>query len=304
MNSPDIFQFTSASELAMMLINAIQEDQGGVGDVSSRLLISRDEVVSGDFVAREAGVMAGGQLLVVLAEIYSVCAPGVIGEAPAKVQVKVADGERFGKGTTLATIKGPYASLLGIERVALNFLSRLCGMAATTRLFVDAIKGADAVILDSRKTIPGWRRLSKYAVVCGGGVSHRMGLYDAVLWKDNHIAHIPLAELGAAVTGAIQSAASNFTPSPAFFELEVDTLEQFAEVMHCPLDYVLLDNMSLDQLREAVRMRNDAKLGLLLEASGGVTLESVRAIAETGVDRISVGALTHSAGIIDIGLDM
>jgi nicotinate-nucleotide pyrophosphorylase (carboxylating) len=131
-----------------------------------------------------------------------------------------------------------------------------------------------------------------------------MGLYDAVLWKDNHIAHIPLAELASTVTKAIEDACRRLSPRPDFFELEVDTLEQFAEVMHCPLTYVLLDNMSPDQLREAVRMRNDAKTGMLLEASGGVTLESVKDIAETGVDRISVGALTHSAGIIDIGLDM
>jgi len=219
MNKCDIFQFTSASELGAMLLDAIQEDQGGVGDVSSQLLISRNECVSGAFVSREAGVMAGGKLLAILAEIYSVCAPGAISGIPVKVHVTKADGEKFEKGATLATVEGPYACLLGIERIALNFLCRLCGMATVTRLFVDAIKGTKAVILDSRKTIPGWRKLSKYAVTCGGGVSHRMGLYDAVLWKDNHIAHIPLAELGAAVTRAIEHAATKVVTAAAFFEL-------------------------------------------------------------------------------------
>lgn len=304
MNTRDIYQFTTAGELASLLLSAIQEDQGGIGDISSQLLVSRTEVVQGAFVSREAGVMSGGKLLIILGEMYSVGAPGAISASPVKVNVEVAEGAKFVKGTRLATIEGPYASLLGIERIALNFLCRLCGMAAVTRSYVDAVKGTRAVILDSRKTIPGWRKLSKYAVVCGGGVSHRMGLFDAVLWKDNHIAHIPLAELASTVTGAIQSAATKLSQKPNFFELEVDTLEQFAQVLHCPLDYVLLDNMTVDQLREAVRMRNDAKPNLLLEASGGVTLESVKAIAETGVDRISVGALTHSAGIVDIGLDM
>jgi nicotinate-nucleotide pyrophosphorylase (carboxylating) len=304
MNNSDIYKFTTASELGRMLLEAIQEDQGSVGDISSQLLISRSEVINAAFVAREAGVMAGGKLLSILAEIYPVCAPGAIDGISVDVQLRLADGERFERGTTLATIEGPYASLLGLERIALNFLSRLCGIATLTRLFVDAVTGTRALIIDSRKTIPGWRKLSKYAVVCGGGVSHRMGLYDAVLWKDNHIAHIPLAGLGAAVTQAIKYAKENIAVSPLFFELEVDTLEQFAQVIHCPLDYVLLDNMSLDQLREAVKMRNSAGVDLLLEASGGVTLESVKAIADTGVDRISVGALTHSAGIIDIGLDL
>jgi nicotinate-nucleotide pyrophosphorylase (carboxylating) len=304
MNTRDLYQFITAGELGSLLLSAIQEDQGGIGDISSQLLVSRSEVVNGAFVAREAGVMSGGKLLIILAEMYSLCAPGAMAGTPVKVKVEVAEGEKFAKGARLATIEGPYASLLGIERIALNFLCRLCGMATVTRSFVDAVRGTKAVILDSRKTIPGWRKLSKYAVVCGGGVSHRMGLFDAVLWKDNHIAHIPLLELASTVTKAINFAATNLSPRPNFFELEVDTLEQFAEVLRCPLDYVLLDNMSLDQLREAVRMRNDARPELLLEASGGVTLESVRAISETGVDRISVGALTHSAGIIDIGLDM
>ena len=304
MNKCDIYQFTTASELGALLLSAIQEDQGGVGDISCQLLISRVEVVKASFVAREAGIMAGGKLLVVLAGLYSACAPGALFDAPVKVKIAVEEGLPFKAGTTLATIEGPYASLLGIERMALNFLCRLCAISTVTRTFVDAVTGTKAVILDSRKTIPGYRKLSKYAVVCGGGASHRMGLYDAVLWKDNHIAHIPLAELAVTITQAIKSASTKLSQTPSFFELEVDTLEQFAEVLHCPLDYILLDNMSIEQLKEAVRMRNEIKPQMLLEASGGVTLSSVKAIAETGVDRISVGALTHSAGIIDIGLDM
>ena len=207
------------------------------------------------------------------------------------------DGASVGPGQALLRVHGPARILLSAERVALNYLQRLSGIATLTSRYVDAVRGTKARILDTRKTAPGWRRLEKYAVTCGGGFNHRFGLYDQVLIKDNHLSALR-QEKPNAITAAVQRARARY---PALLvEVEADTLEQVAQAVEAGADRVLLDNMSLDQMRAAVNLvAGRAKL----EASGGVSLHTVRAIAETGVDFISVGAITHSAPAVDIGLD-
>jgi nicotinate-nucleotide pyrophosphorylase (carboxylating) len=191
-------------------------------------------------------------------------------------------------------------SLLTAERTALNFLQHLSGIASLTRRYVEAVAGLPCKVLDTRKTTPGWRLLEKYAVRCGGGMNHRLGLSDAILIKDNH-----LASLGAgpgAICRAVEAARSSLVQSVPV-DVEVDSLEQLDEALACHPNMILLDNMKPELLREAVRRRNERAEDVQLEASGGVNLDTVRAIAETGVDRISIGALTHSAPALDIGLD-
>src|SRR5262249_6712716 len=191
-------------------------------------------------------------------------------------------------------------SLLGMERMALNFLQQLSGIATLTAQFVAEVAGTGAVILDTRKTTPAWRALEKYAVRCGGGRNHRFGLYDDVLIKDNHLAWLASARdpLGQAIRAARAGA-----PPGTMVSVEVDTLEQLDRALQCAPDVILVDNLGPTALTEAVRRRNERAPGVLLEASGGITLATVAALARTGVDRISVGALTHSAPALDIGLD-
>jgi nicotinate-nucleotide pyrophosphorylase (carboxylating) len=216
------------------------------------------------------------------------------------------DGAQVEPGTLLAEIAGWTRDLLTAERLLLNLIGRLSGIATLTRRYVDAIHDTGAAIYDTRKTTPGWRRLEKYAVRCGGGRNHRTGLFDAVLIKDNH-----LAAAGCAPGEAIQRARRLLdemqfsTPDVQgmIVEIEVDTLEQFDGAISQDPDVVLLDNMTLDQLRDAVARRDASRPAVQLEASGGVNLDTVRSIAETGVDRISVGAVTHSAVSLDVALD-
>jgi nicotinate-nucleotide pyrophosphorylase (carboxylating) len=218
-------------------------------------------------------------------------------------QPLVQDGTRVKRGDRVAAVRGPMRSLLTAERTALNFLQRLSGVATLTRRYVDAIAGLPCQILDTRKTTPGWRLLEKYAVYRGGGHNHRLGLYDGVLIKDNHLA--ALTGEGSPITRAVKAAREKLGESVPI-EVEVDSLDQLEKAAEAGADLILLDNMSLDQLAAAVRWRKQKWLlfgGVQLEASGGVTLDTVRAIAETGVDRISVGALTHSAPALDIALD-
>jgi nicotinate-nucleotide pyrophosphorylase (carboxylating) len=209
----------------------------------------------------------------------------------------------------LATLAGPARSLLTTERVLLNLLSRLSGIATLTRRYVDAVAGLPVRIYDTRKTTPGWRRLEKYAVRQGGGWNHRSGLFDAVLIKDNHLAVAAAAGSNLSPAEAVRQVrrsldtAGPTTAASKILEVEVDTLEQLSQVLPNGPDIVLLDNMTLAQLRQAVALRNSAAPGVALEASGGVNLSTVGEIARTGVDRISVGALTHSAVALDIGLD-
>jgi len=266
---------------------ALREDVGD-GDQTSLAVIPADQQGAAAFVARSPGVLAG---LESAQMVFAALNPRL------RFEPTASDGARVQAGQRLATISGPLRTLLTGERTALNFLQHLSGIATLTRRFVDAVDRLPCQLLDTRKTTPGWRLLEKYAVRCGGGHNHRLGLFDGVLIKDNH-----LAARKASLADVLRDARANAKPGIPV-EVEVDTLEQLDQAFSCGPDIVLLDNMTPDLLREAVRRRNAAAPKVLLEASGGVTLATVRAIAETGVDRISVGALTHSAPALDIALD-
>jgi len=280
-------------ECLRRLIALARNEDLGDGDVTGAV-VPESTPARGRFVAREGLVFCGGALLGEIAAAYD---EGI------ETACLCAEGERAEAGAVPATWEGPARSILAAERVALNFLQRLCGIATLTRAYVDAVAGTAAEIYDTRKTAPGWRALEKYAVRAGGGRNHRMGLYDAVLVKDNH-----LALLGPEAPAKLRERLKELRKSraPAFIEVEVDTLEQLVEALKLPVDVVLLDNMSPEQLARAVRMRDKAgaKGSIALEASGKVTLETVRRVAETGVERIAVGAITHSAPAVDISLEV
>ena len=280
------------------LLEMARDEDLGSGDVTSRI-VPAEVHADARFVARQPMVFCGGALL----EAIAACYDGMIETA-----ALVAEGTAVGPGVVLAVWDGPARSIMAAERVALNFLQRLSGVATTTREYVEAVAGTGAEIYDTRKTTPAWRELEKYAVRVGGGRSHRRGLYDAVLIKDNHLAILAKVEGMDPIT-AVGRELERIRPhlgAHAFVELEVETLDQVAVALTMAVDIILLDNMTLDQMTEAVAMRDAAGLGgrLDLEASGGITLEKVRAVAETGVERISVGALTHSAGAVDLALDI
>jgi nicotinate-nucleotide pyrophosphorylase (carboxylating) len=277
---------------------------GRVGDLTAESTIPQDARGAAQFVARSAGVIAGLPVLELLAGRFGL---------QSWFRPHVRDGDRVEAGAAVASVAGPMRETLMMERTALNFLQRLSGVATLTRRFVDAVSGTRAEILDTRKTTPGWRALEKYAVRCGGGRNHRFGLYDAVLIKDNHLAWIDFlnrsdpagaATLGQAdAVGTAVASARTHTPAGTVVEVEVDTLDQLDRALECGPDIVLVDNFEPDDLAEAVRRRDARAPGVLLEASGGITLDTVGAVARAGVDRISVGALTHSAPALDIGLD-
>ncbi len=289
---------------------AVLEDLDRGHDWTTVSLVPREAEGRAALVARKAGVIAG-----------LVAMPIIIDEMDRKMQFEaavqdgknVADGTAVEQGAKLGMVSGPARSLLTAERLFLNFVGRLSGIATLTQSFVKAVAGTGARIYDTRKTTPGWRRLEKYAVRQGGGHNHRTGLFDAVLIKDNHlalggaamdIAHFSPVQ---AVQHARQFILENFPADDPrrqmIVEVEVDSTAQLEQVLPERPDIVLLDNMSLENLREAVAMRNRLAPGVELEASGGVNLTTVRGIAETGVDRISAGALTHSAIALDVGLD-
>ena len=274
----------SSIDISQLLAAALAEDIGS-GDITSNATIPAELEAKFVMNAREALVTAGLEFLPKLFEMI---------DAKVRVTLAVFDGVAVEKGTALATLQGPARALLAGERVALNLVQQLSGVATLTRRYVDAVAGTKAQILDTRKTIPGLRALQKYAVKCGGGTNHRMGLYDAVLIKDNHIAAV------GGVTAAV-SAAKAHAPKGVTIEVECDTLAQLEEALAVGCDIVLLDNMSNNDLRAGVKHAH-AK-GVKVEASGNVNLATVRSIAETGVDYISVGKLTHSAMAVDIGLD-
>ena len=283
-------------EGAVPLIELALREDGDGCDVTSEAVVAAEDVGGYAVIARESGVFAGRGILRLLT--------GFVADEGLAIRPYTSDGEAFEAGRQLATIVGPARTALRIERPLLNFLQRLCGVATLTRQFVDAVAGTSAQILDTRKTIPGWRELDKYAVRCGGGVNHRMGLHDAVLVKDNHLAGVPVGELRSFVADLVARVRRN-DPPPSFIELEVDSLDQLGEVLAAEgVDRVLLDNFTPDQMRQAVAMRNASTAAhVKLEASGGIDLQNVRAIAETGVDFISVGALTHSAPSLDLAID-
>jgi nicotinate-nucleotide pyrophosphorylase (carboxylating) len=264
---------------------ALDEDLGRAGDITTLATIPAEARAGAVIAARKPGVVAG---LPLAAAAFRILDPTV------GFQPELEDGSRVEAGALLARVGGSARSLLAAERVALNFLGRLSGIATLTAAYVDRVRGTKARIVCTRKTTPGLRALEKYAVRCGGGSNHRYGLDDAVLIKDNHIA------VAGGVRQALQ-AAKAAVGHLVKIEIEVDTLEQLAEVLEEGADVVLLDNMSVERLREAVAMVGGR---MRTEASGGVNLDTVAAIAATGVDMISVGALTHSAPVLDLGLDV
>jgi nicotinate-nucleotide pyrophosphorylase (carboxylating) len=270
---------------------ALEEDLGNVGDLTSQAVIPADLPGQAVLVARAAGTLAGLPAAQMAFQMV---------DAELAFEPLLRDGNAVQRGDRLATVSGRMRSILTGERVALNFLQRLSGVATQARRYVEVVAGLPCKVLDTRKTTPGWRLLEKYAVRMGGAHNHRLGLCDGVLIKDNHLA--ALGPQPGAVAAAVRLAREKYgTTVP--LEIEVDTLEQLDVALAAGPDIVLLDNMAPEALREAVRRRNAASPGVLLEASGGVTLATLRAIGEAGVDRISVGALTHSAPALDIALD-
>ncbi|MEI9932060.1 MAG: carboxylating nicotinate-nucleotide diphosphorylase [Rhizomicrobium sp.] len=264
--------------------HALEEDLGRAGDVTSELTVPAERRLLAALVARKPGVVAG----LVAAE----CAFDLVDPA-LRVTVEVPDGSKAEAGARLAVIEGSARSILTAERVALNFAGHLSGVATATRALVDAVAGTNARIVETRKTTPGLRLLEKYAVRCGGGFNHRFGLDDAVLIKDNHLV------AAGGIAPAIERVRAGLGHM-AKIELEVDSLAQLEEALSLGVDTILLDNMSIDDLKRAVATTNGRAV---LEASGNVTLATVRAIAETGVDYISSGAITHSAPNLDVALD-
>lgn len=278
---------------------AVAEDLQQQQDWTTVALVPEGRPGSANVVAREAGVVAGIATVPIVVEEMQ----GSFSSHPA-----VSDGDQVAAGDVLATLRGEVRSLLTCERTILNLLSRLMGIATVTRRYVEEVEGTSAGVYDTRKTTPGWRRLEKYAVRCGGGRNHRLGLFDAILIKDNHLAQAP-SDSADDVEKASQAVlqAKHFATTEAangfLVEVEVDTLEQLSAVLPACPDIVLLDNMSVESLRKAVKLRNELAPLVQLEASGGVQIGTLREIATTGVERISVGALTHSARSLDIGLD-
>ena len=292
------WQMLSLPDIDQLLKIALHEDVRTVGDLTCLALIPETAQGTASIAARTNGTLAGIPLI---QKILSIVDARLVWEG------RLADSAQFTRGESIGTISGPARGLLIAERPVLNFLGRLSGIATLTKRYVDAIQGTHSQIYDTRKTTPGWRQLEKYAVVCGGGQNHRAGLYDAVLIKDNHLA------LGRQVTKPFSPAEAvvrakeflreRFSDSLPIVEVEVDTLEQLREVLPAGPDIVLLDNMPPSHLLQSVGIRNSVNPGIQLEASGGITLATVRSIAETGVERISVGELTHSAVSLDFGLD-
>jgi nicotinate-nucleotide pyrophosphorylase (carboxylating) len=280
----------------VVIAQALAEDLGQVGDITSMATIPSDARGSARLVARSPGVLAGlpavGRLVAQF-ELLECWAP------------LLADGASLEPGTLIARVSGPMRSLLALERTALNFLQRLSGIATLTARFVAAVAGTRAVIYDTRKTTPGWRALEKYAVRCGGGCNHRFGLYDAILIKDNHLAWLQTAAQSDEpdpIPAAIGRARAN-TPLGTTIEVEVDSLAQLDCALKSGPDVVLVDNFRPELVAEAVKRRDAVAPRVQIEASGGVSLATARALAEAGADRISVGALTHSAPALDLALD-
>ena len=269
---------------------ALEEDLHTGYDVTSVATISPTSVSSAEVVIRKDGVFAGAPLIHAALEWF-------IGDE-SQCKVLVADGDRVRRGDVVATINAPTIALLTIERTLLNLICRASGTATLTRAWVDAVAGTNAKVRDTRKTTPGMRALEKYAVRCGGGVNHRIGLYDAVLIKDNHV----LAAGG--VGAALDLVKARYADRPELvIQTEIDRLDQLDEAIERGAHQILLDNMSPALMSEAVTRTRATAPGVLLEASGGLTLETAAVVAATGVDFIAVGALTHSAPILDIALD-
>jgi nicotinate-nucleotide pyrophosphorylase (carboxylating) len=272
---------------------ALDEDFRYGPDVTSAATVGELPEVTGDVVARESGVLAG--VPVALAVLDLLAESGLAGDGRVSGTALQSDGTRIGPGDAVLRVSGPATAVLGAERTLLNFLTHLSGIATVTRAWADAIAGTGAVVRDTRKTLPGLRALQKYAVRCGGGQNHRMSLGDAALIKDNHVA---AAGGIAKAIGLVRSAAPDIP-----LEVECDTLDQVREALEAGARFILLDNMDVADLRAAVAQARRHE-GVKLESSGGLRLENAREVASTGVDYLSVGALTHSSRVLDLGLDI
>jgi nicotinate-nucleotide pyrophosphorylase (carboxylating) len=294
--------FPPFEQLRELVQLARAEDLGPRNDdVTSRLLMPEEMIAVGTLMQRGPGIACALPMVEMICRAYDerLRVEQIPGFHMEIIEGRYSDARQ----TPLLRVRGPVRSLLSAERVILNFLQHLSGVATLTNRYVRRIEGTKAKIYDTRKTLPGYRLLEKYAVRAGGGVNHRMGLYDGLLVKDNHLAGLSHKEMAAYLGKVV--AASRAEDAHRMIEVEVDTLEQFRAVLPIPgIDIILLDNMDCPRMTEAVRLKNAANPKLHLEASGGITLETVRSIAETGVDRISIGALTHSAPAMDIGMDI
>ncbi len=290
---------TIEDDLRQIVRLAVREDLERQHDWTTVALVGPDSRGAAAMVARQAGVVAGLRAL-----------PVIVDEMHAQIDVQLAaeDGGDIAVGSVLAEFSGSARDLLTCERPMLNLVSRLSGIATLTRRYVERIAGTGARLYDTRKTTPGWRRLEKYAVRCGGGCNHRTGLFDAILIKDNHLAlaaekNLTPADAVRRARSFIEQLDAQYIAKEMLIEVEIDHLDQLPDVLLAGPDIVLLDNMKPDQLQAAVARRNELAPEVEFEASGGVSLETVRAIAESGIDRISVGGLTHSNRSLDIGLD-
>ncbi|ADV63350.1 nicotinate-nucleotide pyrophosphorylase (carboxylating) [Isosphaera pallida ATCC 43644] len=283
----------SERENALRIIQAaLSEDLGNLGDVTSQALLEASAQAEAWVVTRAAGVVAGLPLVPLLIQV---------GGFQLDAVAYVRDGQSLESGTPLLYLRGSARDLLAVERTLLNMLQRLSGIASQTALFVERTRGTRAVVLDTRKTTPGLRLLEKYAVRCGGGRNHRIGLYDQILIKDNHLAFLERQGVANPIAHAVLAGRRRFPQLKV--EVEVDRLDQFQIALEAGPDLILVDNFALDQLRTAVALRDRVAPTILIEVSGGVTLDRVGELAATGVDRISVGALTHSAPALDLGMD-
>jgi nicotinate-nucleotide pyrophosphorylase (carboxylating) len=282
---PDLAPGLPRHIVEMVVARALDEDLGAAGDVTTQATVPATALGTAHLVPRQDGVLAG---LPIAAYVFE-----TVGQGRVVVEAGSADGASISAGEVLATVRGPIRDILTAERTALNLLGHLSGVATLTRRWVDAVADTGAQIRDTRKTLPGLRLLEKYAVRCGGGVNHRLSLSDAALVKDNHVV---------AAGGVVEAFAAVRAAYPGLpLEIEVDTVEQAKAVIEAGADLVLLDNMPPASMRAVVEYaRGRAKL----EASGGLRLDNAREVAATGVDYLSVGALTHSAPVLDIGLDM
>jgi nicotinate-nucleotide pyrophosphorylase (carboxylating) len=290
---------TLEDDLRQLVRLAVREDLGRQNDWTTIALVAPETQGRAAIVARKPGVVAGLR-----------AAPVLLDEMQATIDwhPRAADGDEVEAGTTIAELAGTARDMLTCERPLLNFIGRLSGIATLARQYFRRIEGTSARIYDTRKTTPGWRRLEKYAVRCGGASNHRTGLFDAILIKDNHLALA--AEKNLSPADAVRRARdflaqldSQYVTKEMLVEVEIDSVELLDAVLAASPDIVLLDNMAPDQLQSAVERRNELAPDVELEASGGISLENVREIAQTGVDRISIGGLTHSAPSLDIGLD-
>jgi nicotinate-nucleotide pyrophosphorylase (carboxylating) len=305
---PD-FSKSAQSDCLKLIEMALVEDIGAADldqgvDCTTDAIVPKEATARAAFVSRANGIVCGVEIAKLAIANWS---------PQLSLEVNVQDGQPVKPKQTIAVMSGPAHDILTMERTCLNFMCRLSGISTLTQQYVEKISGTSACVFDTRKTTPGWRRLEKYAVACGGGKNHRLGLYDAIMIKDNHLAFyqtqvddevdtIPAA-IQTARTWINQRKSSLPHGDNTVLQLEVDTLQQLEIALETDCDIVLLDNMNCEQLSRAVEMRNRQARNILLEASGGVTLTTIGKIAQTGVERISVGALTHSAINFDIGLD-